>query len=205
MDAANIDLKGFTDGFYKNLCSGKLAPVLETLEYLKRETNVWFEITTLLIPGETDSPCASEGASARVMDRLGPDVPLHFTAFHPDWKLMDHPPTPAQTLRTARRIAMNTGLHYVYIGNIHDPAGQATHCHACGDVLIGRDWYDITAWRLSTDGRCTNCDTRCHGVFEAIAGFGAVSQCGCEHLNPNSWRTSAAANQTEMILARSAN
>ena len=104
------------------------------------------------------------------MDRLGPDVPLHFTAFHPDWKLTDRPPTPPQTLRMARRIAMNAGLRYVYTGNVHDPAGQATYCHGCGAVLIGRDWYDITAWHLSADGQCVECGTRCHGVFEAMAG-----------------------------------
>jgi pyruvate formate lyase activating enzyme len=170
MDAANIDLKGFSEGFYKTLCSAKLAPVLETLEYLKHETNVWFEITTLLIPGENDSPSEIEAESAWVMDRLGPDVPLHFTAFHPDWKLTDRPPTPPQTLREARRIARNAGLNYVYTGNIHDPAGQTTHCHSCGAVLIGRDWYDITAWHLSADGRCPKCGTRCAGVFEADAG-----------------------------------
>ena len=170
MDAANIDLKGFSEGFYKNLCSGKLAPVLETLEYLKRETNVWFEITTLLIPGENDSAAEIEAESAWVMDRLGADVPLHFTAFHPDWKLTERPPTPPPTLRMARRIAMNAGLRYVYTGNIHDPAGQATHCQACGAALIGRDWYDITAWHLSADGRCVECGTRCYGVFEGIAG-----------------------------------
>ena len=169
MDAANIDLKGFSEGFYKNLCSGKLAPVLETLEYLKHETKVWFEITTLLIPGENDSAAEIEAESAWVRD-LGADVPLHFTAFHPDWKLMDRPSTPPQTLHMARRIAVNAGLRYVYTGNIHDPAGQATHCHACGAVLISRDWYDITAWHLSPDGRCAKCGTRCHGVFEAIAG-----------------------------------
>jgi len=170
MDAANIDLKGFTEGFYKNLCSGKLAPVLETLEYLKHETDVWFEITTLLIPSENDSAAEIEAECAWVIDRLGPDVPLHFTAFHPDWKLMDALPTPAETLRMARRIAMNAGIRYVYTGNVHDPLGQATHCHACGTVLIGRDQYDITAWNLSADGRCAVCDTRCHGVFEAAAG-----------------------------------
>ena len=157
MDAANIDLKGFTEDFYKNLCSGKLAPVLETLEYLKHETNVWFEITTLLIPGENDSAAEIEAESAWMMDQLGPDVPLHFTAFHPDWKMTDRPPTPPQTLRMARQIAMNAGLHYVYTGNVHDPAGQTTHCHGCGAVLIGRDWYDITAWNLSADGRCAAC------------------------------------------------
>jgi pyruvate formate lyase activating enzyme len=177
MDAANIDLKGFTESFYKNLCSGKLAPVLETLEYLKHETDVWFEITTLLIPGENDSATEIEAESAWVRDRLGPDVPLHFTAFHPDWKLMDKPSTPPHTLRKARRIALNAGLHYVYTGNVHDPAGQATHCHCCGAVLIGRDWYDITGWNLSADGKCVDCGTRCHGVFEATAGqWGARRQ-----------------------------
>ncbi|MFZ2094988.1 MAG: AmmeMemoRadiSam system radical SAM enzyme, partial [Pseudolabrys sp.] len=170
MDAANIDLKGFTEGFYKNLCSGKLAPVLETLEYLKHETNVWFEITTLLIPGENDSAAEIEAESAWVMNHLGPDVPLHFTAFHPDWKLRDVPPTPPATLKRARRIAMNAGIHYVYTGNVYDPAGQATHCHVCDAVLIGRDWYDLTAWNLSADGRCGNCGARCHGVFEPEAG-----------------------------------
>jgi pyruvate formate lyase activating enzyme len=111
-----------------------------------------------------------EAESAWLMDRLGPDVPLHFTAFHPDWKLMDRLPTPPQTLRMTRQIAGDAGLHYVYTGNVHDPAGQTTHCHACGTVLIGRDWYDITAWHLSTDGRCAACGARCQGVFEAIAG-----------------------------------
>jgi pyruvate formate lyase activating enzyme len=170
MDAANIDLKGFSEGFYKTLCSGKLAPVLETLEYLKHKTTVWFEVTTLLIPGENDSPAEIEAESAWVMDRLGPDVPLHFTAFHRDWKLTDRPPTPPETLRKARQIATNAGIHYVYTGNIHDPSGQTTHCHSCGAVLVGRDWYDITAWHLSADGRCKQCGTRCQGIFEADAG-----------------------------------
>ena len=145
-------------------------PVLETLEYLKHETDVWFEITTLLIPGENDSAGRNRSRVRRVMDHLGPDVPLHFTAFHPDWKMTDSPPTPPQTLRMAQRIAKKAGLRYVYTGNVHDPAGQSTHCHGCGAVLIGRDWYDITAWNLSADGRCPACGTRCHGVFEAKAG-----------------------------------
>ena len=136
MDAANIDLKGFSEGFYKTLCSGRLAPVLETLEYLKHETNVWFEITTLLIPGENDSPAEVEAESAWVMNRLGPDVPLHFTAFHPDWKLTDRPPTPPEALREARRMAANAGLHYVYTGKIHDPTGQTTHCHSCSAMSL---------------------------------------------------------------------
>jgi pyruvate formate lyase activating enzyme len=170
MDAANIDLKGFTEVFYKKLCSGKLAPVLETLEYLKHETKVWFEITTLLIPGENDSNAEIEAQSAWIMNHLGPDVPLHFTAFHPDWKLRDVPPTPPETLKRARQIAINAGIHYVYTGNVYDPAGQTTHCYVCDAVLIGRDWYDMTAWNLSADGRCRDCGARCHGVFETEAG-----------------------------------
>jgi pyruvate formate lyase activating enzyme len=170
MDAANIDLKGFSDGFYKNLCAGKLAPVLDTLEYLKHQTKVWFEITTLLIPGENDSLAEIEAESAWLMDRLGPDVPLHFTAFHPDWKMTDKPPTPPQTLRLARSIAMRAGLRYVYTGNVRDPEGQTTYCPACGAALIGRDWYEITAWRLAADGRCVECGARCDGVFAAKPG-----------------------------------
>jgi pyruvate formate lyase activating enzyme len=170
MDAANIDLKGFTEGFYKNLCSARLAPVLETLEYLQHETDVWFEITTLLIPGANDAPGEIAALSRWIMDRLGPDVPLHFTAFHPDWKMMDKPPTPPATLRAARRIAREIGLRYVFTGNIHDPAGQATYCHACDAVLVGRDWYDITAWNLTADGRCGACGTPCAGLFEPAPG-----------------------------------
>lgn len=170
MDAANIDLKGFTDGFYKNLCSGRLDAVLDTLRYLKHETDVWFEVTTLLIPGENDSTAEIEAESAWLMDHLGPDVPLHFTAFHPDWKLTDRPPTALATLRRARHIAIEAGLHYVYTGNVHDPAGQTTYCHACGAALIGRDWFDITSWRVSADARCAQCSARCAGVFEGPAG-----------------------------------
>ena len=170
MDAANIDLKAFTEGFYKGLCSARLAPVLETLEYLKHETEVWFEITTLLIPGENDSEAEVEALSRWVMERLGPDVPLHFTAFHPDWKMRGTPPTPRATLRTARRIAREAGLRHVFTGNVHDPAGQGTYCHGCGALLIGRDWYEITAWNLAADGRCGGCGARCPGVFEAAPG-----------------------------------
>jgi pyruvate formate lyase activating enzyme len=170
MDAANIDLKGFTEGFYKNLCSGRLAPVLETLEYLEHETDVWFEITTLLIPGENDAIEEIEAQSQWVIEHLGPDVPLHFSAFHPDWKMMGTPPTPPETLRRARRIAKEAGLRYVYTGNIHDPDGQTTYCNACGEMLIGRDWYDLTAWNLSTEGHCSGCGAPCAGVFDAAPG-----------------------------------
>jgi pyruvate formate lyase activating enzyme len=170
MDAANIDLKGFTEHFYKALCSARLGPVLETLEYLKLETNVWFEITTLLIPGENDSPAEIEALSRWVMKHLGPDVPLHFTTFHPDWKMLDTPATPATTLRMARGIAQDAGLRYVFTGNTHDEAGQSTYCHACKATLIGRDWYDLTVWNLTADGCCGDCGTPCAGVFEGRPG-----------------------------------
>jgi pyruvate formate lyase activating enzyme len=169
MDAANIDLKGFTEGFYKNLCTGRLQPVLDTLEYLKHETEVWFEITTLLIPGENDSSAQIEAQSRWIMDHLGPDVPLHFTAFHPDWKMLDRPHTPPSTLATARRIARENGLRYVFTGNVHDAAGQSTYCHRCGALLIGRDWYDLTAWTLAA-GRCRACGSLCAGLFEERPG-----------------------------------
>ena len=170
MDAANIDLKGFTENFYRNLCSGKLAAVLETLAYLKHETKVWFEITTLLIPGENDAPAEVEALCRWVMEHLGAEVPLHFTAFHPDWKMRDTPATPPDTLRMARRIGKEAGLRYVYTGNIHDPAGQSTYCHACDAPLIGRDWYDLTAWNLTPDGRCHACGAACAGVLERTPG-----------------------------------
>ncbi len=170
IDAANIDLKGFTEGFYKRLCTGALGPVLETLEYLKHETRVWLEITTLLIPGENDSPAEVEALSTWMVEHLGPDVPLHFTAFHPDWKMLERPPTPAATLKAARSIARGVGLRYVYTGNIHDEATQSTYCHACDSRLIGRDWYEITSWNLDHEGRCKSCGTPCVGVFDELPG-----------------------------------
>jgi pyruvate formate lyase activating enzyme len=170
MDAANIDLKGFTESFYKQLCSAELQPVLETLEYLKHETDVWLEITTLLIPGANDSEAEIAALSSWVIDRLGPDVPLHFSAFHPDWKMRDTPPTPPSTLKTAHRIATEAGLRYVYTGNIHDPATQSTRCHGCGAVLVGRDWYELTDWGLTQAGCCSACGTPCAGVFDDTPG-----------------------------------
>jgi pyruvate formate lyase activating enzyme len=170
MDAANIDLKAFTESFYRKLCTGALQPVLETLEYLRHETDVWLEITTLLIPGHNDGDSEIEALAAWVMDHLGPDVPLHFTAFHPDYKMLDVAHTPPATLTRARDIARSHGLRYVYTGNVHDEPGQSTWCHACGARLIGRDWYEITAWRLSADGRCETCGAPCAGVFEARPG-----------------------------------
>ena len=171
MDAANIDLKGFTEAFYKSLCSAELGPVLETLEYVKNETNCWLEITTLLIPGQNDSPAEIEALTNWVRERLGPDTPLHFSAFHPDWRMRDVARTPASTLQVARDIALKNGLRYVYTGNVHDEAGQSTYCHNCGERLIGRDWYDITSWKLTADGRCAKCGAACDGVFEPNPGL----------------------------------
>jgi pyruvate formate lyase activating enzyme len=177
MDAANVDLKGFTEEFYKNICGGHLKPVLETLEYLKHETDVWFETTTLLIPGLNDSDKEIDEMTKWVVAQLGPDVPMHFTAFHPDWKMMDRPPTPASTLKRAREIAMASGVRYAYTGNVHDEDGQSTYCHKCGEKLIGRDWYVLTRWHLDTEGKCKSCGTPCAGVFEERPGdWGAKRQ-----------------------------
>lgn len=166
MDGANVDLKGFTEEFYRRWCVGSLGPVLETLEYIRHETEVWLEITTLLIPGLNDSPEEVDALTSWVVDRLGPDVPVHFTAFHPDFKMRDRPPTPPETLRKARQIGVDNGLRYVYTGNVHDPSGQATYCHGCGVVVIERDWYRLGRWLLDPNGCCLRCGTRCAGVFD---------------------------------------
>ena len=168
MDAANVDLKGFTDEFYVKLTGAKLAPVLDTLVYLKRETDVWFEITTLLIPTKNDSDAEVRAMSKWIHRELGPDVPLHFTAFHPDFKMTDLPATPAATVQRARRIAMDEGLHYVYTGNVHDREGGTTFCPACGSALIVRDWHRIESYRLTADGKCPDCATAIPGRFEAF-------------------------------------
>ncbi|MFQ5399737.1 MAG: AmmeMemoRadiSam system radical SAM enzyme [Anaerolineae bacterium] len=166
MDAANVDLKGFTDAFYRQLCAGHLQPVLDTLRYLKQETAVWVEITTLLIPGHNDSPQEINAMTRWMVEHLGPDVPLHFTAFHPDYKMLATPPTPPATLTQAREIALKNGVRYAYTGNVYDEQGGSTYCHQCGEKLIGRDWYRLTRWRLTEDGRCASCGTPCPGVFE---------------------------------------
>jgi pyruvate formate lyase activating enzyme len=170
MDAANVDLKAFTESFYKKVCAGSLAPVLETLAYLHHETSVWLEVTTLLIPGENDSEAELHAASGWFLETLGPDVPWHFTAFHPDYRMRDKPRTPASTLTRARTIARSYGLRHVYTGNVHDEDGGSTYCHACGERLIGRDWYVITGWALDANGACARCGARCPGVFEAVPG-----------------------------------
>lgn len=170
MDAANIDLKSFSEDFYHKHCSAHLGPVLETLAYLKQETKVWLEITTLLIPTLNDSDAELNDLSAWILEHLGPDVPLHFSAFHPAFKLNNLPPTPAATLTRARRIAIATGLHYVYTGNVHDNDGASTWCSGCGALLIERDWYRLGAWNLTAEGNCPHCGTRCAGVFEPQPG-----------------------------------
>ena len=163
MDAANVDLKGFTDDFYVKYCAGRLQPILDTLIYLKRETHTWFEITTLLIPTLNDSDAEIQALVDWTGRELGPDVPLHFTAFHPDWKLDNLPATPPATLQRARKIALDAGLHYVYTGNVHDRAGGTTFCPNCKAALIERDWYEIPAYHLDARGHCPHCG-------EAIAG-----------------------------------
>jgi len=170
MDAVNVDLKAFSEAFYEKLCTASLAPVLETLDYVAHETDVWLEVTTMLIPGENDSDAELEAAAGWFAEHLGPEVPWHFSAFHPDYRMRDKPPTPAATLSRARRIAMEHGLRYVYTGNVRDPEGDTTWCHSCGAALIGRDWYELTAWGLDAQGRCKTCGAACAGVFEAAPG-----------------------------------
>ncbi|RMD99761.1 MAG: AmmeMemoRadiSam system radical SAM enzyme [Deltaproteobacteria bacterium] len=169
MTAANVDLKAFTEAFYQKITAGHLAPVLDTLRYLKEETEVWFEITTLLIPGLNDSDDEIKEESAWIVENLGPEVPVHFSAFHPDYKMMDRPPTPPETLRRARKIAMEEGLRYVYSGNVHDIEGDTTRCHACNAILIVRDWYELLEYRLE-GGRCPECGTPCAGRFDEKPG-----------------------------------
>ncbi len=168
MDAANVDLKAFTDEFYVKTCGARLAPVLDTLAYLKHETDVWFEITTLLIPGKNDSSEELDALTTWVMKELGADVPLHFSAFHPDWKMMDVAPTPASTLTRARDIGLRNGLRYVYTGNVHDMTGGTTYCPGCKSPVIVRDWYRIMSHALSADGCCKSCGAAVPGRYETF-------------------------------------
>jgi pyruvate formate lyase activating enzyme len=168
MDAANVDLKAFTDEFYFRICGGRLQPVLDTLRYLRHETEVWFEITTLLIPGKNDSDAEIEAECKWIARELGRDVPLHFTAFHPDYKMTDVPHTPPATLARARAIALAEGLRYVYTGNVHDPEGGTTYCPGCRAPLVVRDWYRIERYELTPAGSCPACGTRIAGRFGAF-------------------------------------
>ena len=170
MHAANVDLKGFTERFYKQICGGSLQPVLDTLLYIKHHTKVWLEITTLVIPGENDSEAEIEGLTQWVVEHLGQDVPIHFSGFHPDYKMLNIPATPASTLTMARKIAMKNGIRYAYTGNVQDEEGGSTYCHHCHKQLIVRDWYELRAWNVTEDGACRFCQTPCVGVFEAQPG-----------------------------------
>ncbi len=173
MDAANVDLKGFTEAFYFQQTGAHLAPVLDTLQYLKHETHCWLEITTLLIPDHNDSSAEIEAESRWIAEHLGPDVPLHFTAFHPDYKMLDVPATPASTLRRARSIARAQGLQHVYTGNVHDVEGGTTFCPGCGAALIERDWHRVLRYELDERGACPHCATPMAGRFGAqVGGFG---------------------------------
>jgi pyruvate formate lyase activating enzyme len=168
MDAANVDLKAFTEEFYFKLTGAHLAPVLDTLVYLKRETEVWFELTTLLIPGQNDSAEEIEAMTKWIAKELGPDVPIHFTAFHPDYKMTEIPATPVETLERSRRIAMKNGLRYVYTGNVHDLEGGTTFCPGCGESVIVRDWHRILNYRVTDDGHCKECGAAIAGRYEKL-------------------------------------
>ena len=177
MDAANVDLKAFSERFYWKITGGHLQPILETLQFIRHETDTWLELTTLLIPGENDSDDELESMTRWVVENLGSDVPMHFSAFHPDWKMRDKPATPSSTLTRAREIAMKNGVRYAYTGNVRDEVGGSTCCHRCGTRLIGRDGYVITEWNLTADGTCPNCGSLCNGVFEPDPGrWGARRQ-----------------------------
>ncbi len=177
IDAANVDLKGFTEAFYRHVCGGHLQDVLETLEYLVHETEVWVETTTLLIPDKNDSDEELDAMTSWVVDHLGPDVPMHFTAFHPDFKMLDVAPTPPATLTRARGIALANGVRHAYTGNVHDRAGGSTWCPGCGALAIERDWYRLGAYALTDDGHCASCGTRLPGHFDGPPGtWGARRQ-----------------------------
>ncbi len=170
IDAANIDLKAFTQQFYRKLCFADLEPVLDTLRWLKQETEVWIEVTTLLIPGQNDSEAEIDQLCRWFAANLGPETPLHFTAFHPDFKMQDIPRTPAHTLSRARQQALAAGLHHVYTGNVYDQSGQSTYCAGCGQQLIERNWYNLGEWNLTADGACRFCSTLLEGHFTAKPG-----------------------------------
>ncbi len=169
MDAANVDLKGFTEDFYSKITLSHLQPVLDTLIYLKKETKVWFEITNLMIPGHNDQIQETADMCQWIMDHLGPDVPLHFTAFHPDYKMLDINATPRATLQKAREMAISKGLHFVYTGNVHDAEGSSTYCPACKKLLIERDWFELGEYNLQNNA-CKFCGHTIPGVFDTAPG-----------------------------------
>ncbi|MAT38199.1 MAG: AmmeMemoRadiSam system radical SAM enzyme [Ectothiorhodospiraceae bacterium] len=177
MDAANVDLKAFSQHFYKKIAGGDLDAVLDTLRYIRYETDTWLELTTLLIPGENDSEAELGEMTQWIVEELGPGVPVHFSAFHPDYKMMDTPRTPASTLTRARKIAIKNGIRYAYTGNVHDSEGDTTFCHRCGSALIVRDWYELLIYNLTEDGACSQCGEPCSGIFAPEPGtWGAKRQ-----------------------------
>ena len=174
VDAANVDLKAFTEDFYHHVSGGHLRDVLDTLEYLVHDTSVWVEITNLLIPGHNDSDAELHEMTTWIVEHLGADVPVHFTAFHPDFKMLDVLPTPPSTLTRARAIAVGNGVRYAYTGNVHDRDGGSTWCPSCGVRVIERDWYELGEYRVTDDGRCAACDAPIAGRFDGPAEhFGA--------------------------------
>ena len=170
LDAANVDLKGFTEDFYRHTCGAELGAVLESIEYLVHETDAWVELTTLLIPGLNDSDAELDEMTRWVVDHVGPEVPMHFTAFHPDYRMTDRPSTPPATLRRAREIALGNGVRHAYTGNVRDRDGQSTICPSCGTVVIERSGYTIGRYHLDDDGQCRSCGAPVAGVFDGPAG-----------------------------------
>jgi pyruvate formate lyase activating enzyme len=170
MDAANVDLKAFDEDFYRRLTASQLQPVLETLEYLVKETETWVEVTTLVIPGENDSERELREGAVWLREHLGTEVPLHYSAFHPDYRMRDLPRTSAATLARAREIACEEGHHFVYTGNIHDAEGDTTFCPGCGDPVIERDWYLMKGYRLNAQGHCQGCSHPLAGRFDGPVG-----------------------------------
>jgi pyruvate formate lyase activating enzyme len=170
MDAANIDLKAFTEKFYRDVCLAHIEPVKETLVHVAKNTSCWLEITTLLIPGHNDSDAEIRELAEWIAKNVGTEVPLHFTAFHPDYKLVDAPPTPPATLRRARTIAREVGLKHVYTGNIRDVDGQSTRCTSCNATVIARDGYDILSWSLDARGACMKCGTKLNARIDGAPG-----------------------------------
>jgi len=170
IDAVNVDLKAFTQDFYHRVCAARLDAVLDTLIYLRHETEVWLEITTLLIPGRNDSDSEIDAETRWIAEKLGVDVPLHFSAFHPDYKMLDVPRTPGDALRRAREIARGNGLRFVYTGNVHDSEGGTTYCPGCGQAVVVRDWYNIRSYRLEPGGSCPSCGVRIPGVYQGAVG-----------------------------------
>jgi pyruvate formate lyase activating enzyme len=164
VDAANVDLKAFSEKFYHKLTFSHLADVLDTLKWLKHETSVWFEITTLLIPGENDNRDEITRMCSWILENLGDEVPLHFTAFHPDFKMLDKPATPSATLKMARSVALEAGIKYCYLGNVYDREGQTTYCPNCHKPLIERDWHSVLSNKID-EGKCSYCGHVVAGVF----------------------------------------